>query len=273
MTNIDHIVDDMKQRSLDLQKLSKEVADKIEPFFQFKSKVGARLDSDIFFADMIGLVDSHSSDKALAGEDLMPLYLRWTTERLYYRKVKSYLPQIKRIYKFLSTHKKEHEFNDLDNSMYFVKAKDKDVFVLTDQNTNLLFIQTKGFLHCRRFWQLHTEHFDPKDKYDAKELEEYKKKGIEAAIDKAEWICERYSDAINGEQYVRRPSLDWFKECDFEPKYEDCRDVGYVFTINTRPMFEHDEKIEGALRSVYEIENALLNVSGAIAEIDEMEKP
>lgn len=116
-------------------------------------------------------------------------------------------------------------------------------------------------LHCRRVWRRWQDHFDPKDKWDARDEQAFKDgvaaEGRSYVVRKGGNLIEEYADDERGDAfYPDRPSLAFYRAKGFEMKYGDARDPGYVFSWK-----ESSREVDDAIhthRMLSRIEDCLL---------------
>lgn len=191
----------------------------------------SNLDAPQILAACIELFDL--GDKKDAGQ----LYLEWAVEHFVGRKVQANLEDIKAVYEALKaggyTEKDYYEFNDMDNRLFYIPHRSKMIFCAESQNNRFIYILETKYggveFHIRRYYDEY--HFDgAKDKWQRRDEKVYHEKGIHEAIANASWLSEHWSDCVEGNQYPDRPSLQYFKDRNFDPRYGDCRDIGYVLS-------------------------------------------
>jgi hypothetical protein len=151
------------------------------------------------------------------------------------------------IHNFLvkGSHVESHSWltNDMDNEWFFIPTKnDKLVFSVSSQNAAHLvvltptpkYVEVDGEItsisdwtvHVRRHWQ----------SLNSDEVQDYKKEfeknpTLENALKRTEWINQYYTDNVPGNDYVKRPDLEWFADRMFNVGYGDSRDAGFVYSI------------------------------------------
>jgi hypothetical protein len=235
--------EDLKSAVAKMEQSSQETEGFIEAFKKifsefFEESSGRRLDSQQFFAE---LWNSYG-DKGLA-----ELYIDWSLSAYLALQIEEALKRFHETHSICTKQnyiEEPFDFNDLDNKVFAIPVQPNEhelypvrkVISVTTQNYNLLFVwQTNSIgqkFHVRRYW----DKWIAEDKWDKEEEQQYKDKGINHAIAKAEWIVENYADDVPGNQYVRRPSLEWFAANGFQVddvkrhQYGDARDDGYVLS-------------------------------------------
>ena len=165
-------------------------------------------------------------------KDAGQLYLEWVVEHFVGRKVRANIEDVKKVVETLKekgfTEDNPHVFNDMDNTLFYIPHETKLIFCSTSQNTRYIYILDGHKFHVRRYYAEYNTLDD--DDWRREEEESYKEKGIQKAIANAFWLAEEWSDCLPGSTYPVRPSLQYFKDCDFKPQYGDCRDIGYVLS-------------------------------------------
>lgn len=168
------------------------------------------------------------------------LNLQWIADKFWGLRIAKLLPEFERIYKELVdkkiTRKNKIDFNDADDTVFYLPCKTKRVFVHTGQNFNFIYVWDKdrspGFrrLHIRQFYDVYDIKADPE--YLKEEEDLFKKKvakgGYKQAIIEAQGITETWADDYKGNPYPFRYSLKHYIDNDFEMKYGDARDYGYI---------------------------------------------
>jgi hypothetical protein len=211
--------------------------------------------------------------------DAGQLYLEWTVEAFVGKKLLLNVPRLERIYELLVEHGHDESnmfnFNDLDNDLFFVKDAPTTVKVwcATSQNTRYMFImRCSGSgeitdIHVRRYWNpLRTA----EDKWDREEREAYNEQGYERAVRDATWHVENFSDNLLGNNYVQRPDLQWWRDCKFDPGFKDCRDEGYVMSLNiSRLDHRLRARVDRAIYTMPDIKAAFFEISCADSVLTE----
>jgi len=82
----------------------------------------------------------------------------------------------------------------------------------------------------------------------------------------ASWLGDSYSDCVLNNQYPRRPDLQYFKYKNFEPRYGDCRDRGYVLSTE-RGRYKSSDR---ALSYYLEIKRAFSHLRCALEKVESM---
>lgn len=214
-------------------------------------------------ANLIALYDI--DDKDDAGQ----LYLEWTVEKYVGAKVMANLDAIRFIVKTLKeygyTEDNQYEYNDLDNHLFYIPDDEREIFCATSQNTRYIYILKGDKLHIRRYWDQYP--FDSGDDWRQKEEVAYNEKGIVHAIKMVSWLNDSYSDCLLNNQYPRRPDLQYFKNRNFDFRYNDCRDIGYVLSTERGRQRSADR----ALYYYSEIKRAFLDLRCALGEMKYIE--
>jgi len=166
-------------------------------------------------------------------KDAGQLYLEWLVEHYVGRKVAANMDDIKMVVEALKaagfTEDSPYHHNDGDNKLFYIPHEEKLIFCTESQNTRYIFILFANRLDVRRYYDEYV--FDcEKDDWKRKEEKVYTEKGIREAISQASWLTDCWSDCVPGSKYPQRPSLRYFKHRDFDPRYNDCRDIGYVLS-------------------------------------------
>lgn len=266
-----------KTKKIELEKLSKKLK-------RAKNSVS---DNAEHLAEVIALFD-HGEDL----KEVRQLSLEWTVDKYVQNKVEANLPDIMFIHEKLKEHshteKNPYIYNDLDNKLFYFPHDSKKVFAMTSQNFNFLVIYEesgtalkKRKLHIRRYW----DRFDKNDKFRQEEDKECRKKGMNYAITRADWINENYSDNVPGNMYVDRPDLQWFKykkfDLDFSEKlhwtkynsYGDCRDHSYVLTYEETSFSKKSlKKVEATIDFFSLIRHAFFDIRCAYEEMKDLEQ-
>lgn len=189
--------------------------------------------------------DTNRIDKTLAEvlsrHKCSVLHLEWMIERFWGIEFQKYIvPNFDRIYNFLVENKNnEKKKVDLHNSeLWFEKCKKEGikVFCHTTQNWNFLYIKVYDyFIHIRRFWDEYK--LDKNDKFAVDESEFFKKEvartGEVFGIQMADAFSNLYADDFPDNEFIHRPSLKYYRKRNFDPVYNDQRDLGYVATFES----------------------------------------
>jgi hypothetical protein len=205
--------------------------------------------------------------------DAGQLYLEWTVEAFVGDKLLLNVPRLEKIYALLVEHGHDetnvYNWNDSDNDLFFISDAPDDVKVwcAASQNTRYMFIMECNHvlgvtdIHVRRYW-------DPlkpaTDRWEQKERDKYIEKGYELAVKNSFWNGEIWSDNLLGNRYVCRPDLQWWKDRKFDPRYKDCRDEGYVMSLNiSRLDYDARPRVAGAIYSMLDIKMAFFEIGCA----------
>lgn len=176
----------------------------------------------------------------------------WVFEKLVQVKMPHLLSRLLQIYNILVerqyTEDSPHVCNDLEDYLFTLPHATFKVFAATTQNRNYIVIiddthyrKDDMEFHVRRYW----DEFNWEETEN--EEEELKERGgvIQGALEKAKWYCQHVSDYYEGCRWVDRPSLQWFKDRNFDLEfkdelhgtplgcYGDCRDAGFVISGGT----------------------------------------
>lgn len=202
------------------------------------------------------------------GEDVNFQHVNWWMEKYVAHEVDAkLLPDLNKLYdvcvKHNLTEQNDLNHNDGDNTLFFIPHDKYKIICTTSQNLNYIYSWDKYELHIRRYynkWKL-------KDDYDKEENAEYV--GIEFAIKNARDLVDNWADDVLGNRYVHRPSLDWYKQKDFEPCYKDSRDAGYVLSYRASLGGLTEAEVDNVLYHPYEIWYAFFDVGCALTAIEE----
>ena len=162
-----------------------------------------------------------------------------------------------------------YDYNDLDNRLFYIPHADKLIFCIETQNHRFIYILSTGTFHPRFHIRRYYDEYDfegRKDTWERREEERYTEKGIFQAIKNASWLSESWSDCVPGNNFSQRPSLQYFKDRDFSPRYGDCRDDGYVLSYEDLIS----PRANGALFSYPEVKSAFLQLRYAVSQLGEM---
>lgn len=206
-------------------------------------------------------------------KDAGQLYLEWLVDHYVGRKVAANLDDVRTIAETLKargfTEDNVYDYNDLDNRLFYIPHIDKLIFCIETQNHRFIYILTTDTFHpkfhIRRYYDEYD--FESKDWWQEKEEMAYLKGGIGKAIANASGLNETWSDYIPGNQFSQRPSLLYFEERGFNPKYSDCRDNGYVLSYEDLISPRADR----ALFFYPEVKSAFLQLRYAVSQLEEME--
>lgn len=191
------------------------------------------------------------------------LHMQWTNEHFWgFVAQKEFLPCAEKIYQYLNTHKitedKKIDFNDLDDSMWFIPHKDKKIFVHTSQNLDSVFIIDGLDFHIRRIYR----DFSNYSWLTAEDLTD-----INKILEHVPTLTECHDDHY---QYSQRPSLNAFVKDDFEMKYKDFRDPGYILSYNSYyAKYGQAPRVEGAQYSISELSAIQIYLGSMIYMIEE----
>lgn len=193
------------------------------------------------------------------------LYLEWLVEHYVGQKVAANIDDVKTIVEALKakgfTEDNTYDYNDCDNRLFYIPHKEKLIFCVETQNTRYIYILDGRKLHIRRYYDEYD--FEDKNDWQRKEAVAYNQKGIGHAIKNAFWLNEQWSDCIAENSYPRRLSLQYFKNCNFNLEYGDCRDVGYVLSFEN--LFS--PRADRAAYYYAEIKSAFLQLRCAVYEV------
>lgn len=211
--------------------------------------------------------------------EMAQLYLEWTVGAFIGRKLLSCVPDMLSVWGMLSDNNQfednRFEWNDMDNHLFAIRDTPPGVKVWcsTSQNTRYMFIlnvhETLGLtdIHIRRYWDA----VQPaEDRWEIEDRAKYAELGFEYAIKQASWLRDEYSDNLLGNQYVDRPDLQWWADHDYKPRYGDCRDEGYVMSLNlTRLDYERGPRVDRAIYTMSDIKRVSLDISCALSVLSE----
>jgi hypothetical protein len=197
------------------------------------------------------------------------LYLEWAVEELAGRKLMAGLDGIRAIYNTLvergcDSEAKSHEWNDCDNTLFYIPHDTKQIWCATGQTTRYMFIMDDRRFHVRRYWDTVAP---TDDKWDIQDRAKYNRKGFEYAVQMADWLTENWSDNLLDNRYVRRPDRQWWADKDYEPQYGDCRDDGYVLSMDISPdAYRH--RVDRAIYFIQDIKLAFFEIQCALGTLD-----
>jgi hypothetical protein len=213
----------------------------------------------IALASCIELFDIEDS------KDVGQLYLEWVVEHYVGRKVCANIDDVKRIVEILKekgcTEDDPYVFNDMDNTLFYLSHKSKLIFCSTSQNTRYIYILNGHKFHIRRYYDEYDFDGEEGDWRRDEDEAAYKKHGIREAIASAAWLNEEWSDCLPDNPHPRRLSLQALKDCDFEPRYGDCRDNSYVLSYDD---FMGNPRVDRALFFYSEIKTAFFDLRHAV---------
>jgi len=206
-------------------------------------------------------------------KDAGQLYLEWLVDHYVGRKVAANLDDIKAIAETLKTkgftEDNSYDYNDLDNRLFYIPHANKLIFCIETQNHRFIYILSTDTFHPKFHIRRYYDEYDfegKKDNWGSREEESYLKGGIRKAIISASWLSELWSDCLPGNSYSQRPSLQHFKDCDFNLQYSDCRDDGYVLSYGDLISPRADR----ALFFYPEVKAAFFNLRVAASQLEEM---
>lgn len=212
-------------------------------------------------ADIAQIFDRHGLSDIEGGSTLLQ------SSKIYVaREARKAIPTILHIHDALRARGCAEEnplrYNDDDNSAFHLPHESRKVFCNTSQNLNIIFILEEGMMydwsgfppssrwplelgwnvHVRRYWDA----FDIEDEFHVEDFCEGDGLSlpIHQAIIRAKSLSE-YSDHLEGNEYVYRPDLQWYKDKEFALEhdgslpskyrsYGDGRDPGFVLTTAER---------------------------------------
>jgi hypothetical protein len=202
-----------------------------------------------------------------------PLHLAWHIDA-YWKKVTEdmILPAVFGIHTSLTnnnyTENNKHGFNDADDTIFYIPAGDKKVFVHTTQSRDFLYVYDENEyeknLHIRRLWRKYSRN---NFYYNVKDVI----RSIQSAINNVDHLSE-YSD--DNAEFSFRPSLQFYKSIGFEISHDaknkdgkgnlnntcgDFRDGGYILSYKARKKYNSDETypaiLEGTKYSFVDLES------------------
>jgi hypothetical protein len=207
------------------------------------------------------------SDPKNAGQ----LYLEWAVEHYVGRKVEANLDDIRALVTWLQqggfTEDNPYRYNDGDYKLFQIPHDSLLIFCAEGQTPRYIYILEyneilgSSKLHVRQYYDDYDE-LDA-DSWRRDEEKKYTEGGIRMAIKRAFWLSEEWSDCIEGNSYPVRPSLKYFKDRCFKPKYGDGRDIGYVLSYDNfiRP------KADSAIHFYPELKSAFFMMRCAVEEM------
>jgi hypothetical protein len=152
------------------------------------------------------------------------LYLEWMIDAFVRMKLSKCLGIVDKMAKELK--KRDHyedspfEYNDLDNHIFLAESC-RPVVALTSQNFNFLCVPDADLVHRKQLhiWRWWDQAWDqdgcPNYLIDFEEIDE------DPAIHMlthASHLSDYYSDHVKGNEFVRRPDLDWYRDRKFDPE-------------------------------------------------------
>jgi len=200
--------------------------------------------------DMIYSVEETMYDK----RGLNHLYFEWASERYMSDFIPEIIEAIKITQKYLieGNHTEDNRGGHGcgDRYVWYIPHKTKIIQCHTSQNYNVILIldqnDYKTELHIRRFWEsvddAREDDWDierTKDGFDLKKL-----------LVESQWLTERFSDNLPGNQFIHRPDLKMFKKAINSNSmgsesgrplfFLDARDPGYVLSYEKVSFDEFD---------------------------------
>lgn len=171
------------------------------------------------------------------------------------------------------TEDNKYNYNDLDNDLFYLPCKrqpSRKVFALCTQSLNFLFVRDRyeksyygpdSYLRIFRYW----DHIDADDEYHS----DVAKKAIEEgryehfAVLKADEYERRYTDDMDGVEWIHRPSLDYFKRHSFL-KGENVYSFDALYALND--ISEHRGR---TIDNFYMINRALFEIGHVVERMTE----
>ncbi len=178
----------------------------------------------------------------------------------------------KALRKLKCTLKNPLEWNDCDNTSFYIPNRNWYVTGLTCQNYNALIIISKGKMlgmdreggkhhavHIRRYWDF----LFGEDGWERKEVQEAAEKGLalEWAIKKADWLQQYASDQYKGNPYPTRQTLQHYIDAKFDP--HTWGDHGYVYSDEPYAV------AQGIVRRLVELDCIMIDAEGTLQELTE----
>ena len=205
-------------------------------------------------------------------KDAGQLYLEWTVEQYVGRKAEANLDDIRALVVWLQeggfTEGNPYRYNDGDYKLFHIPHDDLLIFCAEGQTPRYTYILEyndvlgSSKLHIRQYYDEYD--FDgEKDKWQRREEKKYTEGGIREAIKPAFWLGEGWSDCIEGNSYPQRPSLKYFEDRNFVPRYGDGRDIGYVLSYGNFVRSSADS----AIHFFPEVKNAFSYLRCAVEEM------
>ena len=167
---------------------------------------------------------------------------------------------------------------DADGTAFFIPSEGKKVWVMTNQSIDYIFISTKNSLHIRRLFRKIQDEEYMIDKNDIVDLQ--------SVINNSSSF-ENYSD--DNYEYSKKPSLDYYKDINFEMSYDDTknknhhiygdfRDGGYVMSYYYSEFAiqysdTHCGRFEGSINSFHHLQSISQCYLGCVAYDLEIELP
>lgn len=248
------------QRRLRHEAASKRARNALREYFPAGA---SNLDAPPVLAECLELFDL--GDRKDAGQ----LYLEWAVEAYIGRKVEANLDDIRFVYEILKGKGfyiyDYYEYNDMDNRLFYVPHESKKIFCTEGQTTRYVYILEERYgepyLHIRRYYDEYP--FDSeKDEWVRRDEAKFHSDGILAAIEASDWLAKNWSDCLPGNKYPNRPSLQYFKDKNFDLGYHDCRDIGYVLSYDG-----FTGRADRAIGYYYDIRMAFFDLRCAVGEM------
>lgn len=173
--------------------------------------------------------------------DCTDLLVDWMMERIGWYRTRQYMAYILKIYDMLHSLKYTEDdpciFNDLDNKTYYIPHKSKRIYIMQNQNRKkIVVIENTSIattIHARRLWY----------KYDEQK--------------KVAWR--------------KLPTMRQFKKQDYQPKYRDFRDTGYILTWSQDKIMTPSEKVEGTKDYWFEMETFFFDINSTLCALKDIQ--
>jgi hypothetical protein len=205
-------------------------------------------------------------------KDAGQLYLEWVVEHYVGRKAEANLGDIRALVVWLQHggffEDSPYRYNDGDYKLFNIPHDNLLIFCAEGQSLRYIYILedhkvlgSRG-LHIRQYYDEYD--FDgEKDKWDWGVEEEYKEEGIREAIKQAFWLGEAWSDCLDFNSYPMRPSLQYFKDRNFNPRYGGGRDIGYVLSYDNLVR----QRADSAIHFFPQVKSAFFMMRCAVEEM------
>jgi len=206
----------------------------------------------------------------------LPLYLEWLADQYVGKKCPLLIEWLEKIHTILVvrnyTRDNQFDHNDLDNKAFYIPHEKRKIVCLTGQTQRYLYVWDDNNLHIRFFYDVWKE----RDEWDKEEDDKIRNGGINAAIQQASNLCERWSDSIDGNKYPHRPSLDWFAKRDFSFGYSDAgcgygdiRDIGFILSWGRKDYKMYGREAEKIIHTICDVKWAFFEVNCALTVLEE----
>jgi hypothetical protein len=225
-----------------LDKIIKEREDRMESCYKsleedilkfYPHEHSNSVDIPIILARILTIYDLEDEQK-----NPCQLYLEWMIEHFIGKKIWQNMEDVDYIYKTL----KENN-NTIDNKeghghgdsyCFYIPHKDKKIFSLEGQSHKCIVIFDNDddfpFFHIREYWDSFPDLGSEERSWMLDDWQE--ENNIKKILIKGRYLLDNFSDNFPENKYVERPDLNWHKDNNFDLKYGDCRDAGYVISLD-----------------------------------------